>query len=209
MIEAYEITFILDEGSKSEGIEKALKDISAEVGNITDLGVKQFAYPIKKKTSGNYFAIEFKTEREKLVQLEKELKNEKDLVRYLIIKAMRKPIEMPRRERPEGAVDVKEKKPIIRSAHNMSDEENAEKEIKVEDKPAEKPVEAKVEEPIVEEVKAEEAPAGTIEEKTEVPAVAIAEARPEEKKPAKKPRAKAEKVSAEELDKKLEELVKE
>lgn len=204
MQEAYEITFIVSEGAKSDMVEKALKDVEAEIVTSNELGLKTFAYPIKKKISGNYFAIEFKLEGEKLQGLEKELKAEKDLIRYLIIKALRKPIETNRRERTPEEVEAanKKAKPEVKTAPKFEEDKTTE------EAQVEKPVVEVIETPAEPEEIIEKVDSTPVQEKVaEEPAVEIAEVK--EEKVAKKPRAKAEKLSAEELDKKLEELVKE
>ncbi len=199
MTEQYEITFILDEGTKADKVENILKAEGAELKPTQDLGVKQFVYPIKKKTAGNYFAIEFTAEKEKLTEIETELKADKTVIRYLIVKALRKPVDLPPRVKKE----------------NTEEEAKAEKVETPAEELEEKTAEA-ASEPVVE--TPEEAPEAPVEE-AETTSEPVAEEKPAEEekveevktkeKPARKPRAKAEKVSAEELDKKLEELVKE
>lgn len=215
MTEQYEITFILDEGSKTDKVENILRAEGAELKATQDLGVKQFVYPIKKKTSGNYFAIEFTAPKEKLSEIETELKAEKNLIRYLIVKEIRKPIDLPPRIKPEGAEEHYDKKEKVVISQEVEPE--IKKTDKVEEITAAPEVESNSaeasldksntaeasldEEEVVEVV--ESSPEVKVEKPEEVKIEEVAE------KPKRKPRAKAEKVSAEELDKKLEELVKE
>lgn len=195
----------MNEGSKADAIEKIFSDAGAQLITSNDHGVKQFVYPIKKKTAGNYYSIEFKVEKDKLPEIEAELRGEKELIRYLIIIALRKPIELPPRIRPDKSdeelakedSEAKVAKIITEPIEVIEEVEKTpvqEKVAEVELEPASEVAEIKEAESKEEKVKTEE--------KAEKPK--------EEKKPARKPRqAKAEKVSAEELDKKLEELVKE
>lgn len=200
-MESYEITFIVDEDGSSDGVEKVLKESGAEISKTNDLGVKQFVYPIKKKNTGHYFAIEFKSEAEGLIEIESELKAEKTLVRYLIIKSLRKGIEPVR----TGIYAKKEEGgEVVKAPEATKQTEEVKKEVKIEEKPVEEEskVEEKTETVETPEEKPKEESVVAKEEKKPV-------AKEEKPAPVKKPRAKAAKVSAEELDKKLEELVKE
>ncbi len=215
LIDRYEITFIVDEETSSEKVEKNLSSHGAKLEKTSDVGKKQFTHPLGKKTSGHYFAIEFVAEREKLPRIELDLKADKTLIRYLIIKTLRRPLEMPKREGTEATRKRTEKVIITRDQQDMAPESKKSapsKEVKVdtEDK-------KETEEKETTEVKAPEAPSKKAEIKPETASVEKAD----DKKPAKKPVAKkaepkttkqiekAEKLSAAELDKKLEELVKE
>lgn len=53
-------------------------------------GARNFSYPIKKKTSGVYTVISFSLDSEKLKDVDKKLKLEKEVVRYLVTSTKRK-----------------------------------------------------------------------------------------------------------------------
>lgn len=217
----YEITFIVDENSTNEAVKSAVIATGANIVSETEVGVRRFIYPIAKKTSGKYFAIEFNADAEMLISLEKKLKTDKGLIRYLIIKALRKPLVLKRENRDANGVEIV-KTPEAVVAEPVKAEEVVEKAAEPEEVTLEEVIENKPEEldktEIAEEAKAEEEaakPEEVVEEETESSdkaqdASAKAEVKKEEKKPAaKKKPVKAEKISAEELDSKLAELVSE
>ena len=94
LIDRYEITFIVDEETSSEKVEKNLSSHGAKLEKTSDVGKKQFTHPLGKKTSGHYFAIEFVAEREKLPRIELDLKADKTLIRYLMRHNHTSPFEM-------------------------------------------------------------------------------------------------------------------
>lgn len=196
---SYEITFIVKEGKAASQVSKILESASAKVLKQEELGLRRFAYPIKKETEGYYFRIVFESEREKLSGIEKELSREKEILRYLLVVSLRESGEANRDRRdarpakaepakvtlgkikeeakPDEIVDAKSEPVASEAAANIIEEEAVEK-------PA----------PKVETVKTEE--------KT---------TRPVEKSPVKsrKITKKAVKADAGDLDKKLAELVDE
>ena len=229
LIDRYEITFIVDEETSSEKVEKILSSLGATLEKTSDVGKKQFTHPLGKKTSGHYFAIEFTAQREKLPQIESDLKADKTLIRYLIIKTLRRPLEMPKREGTEATRKRTEKVIITKDQQDMAPESKKpaqSKEVKVDEEDKKEP---EVKE--TPDVKAPEVPSKKDEIKPEkktkeIPtseAVGIptdSSDRSVGESVGKKPTAvkkaapakkieKAEKLSAAELDKKIEELVKE
>ena len=228
MIDRYEITFIVDEETSSEKVEKILSSLGATLEKTSDVGKKQFTHPLGKKTSGHYFAIEFVAEREKLPQIESDLKADKTLIRYLIIKTLRRPLEMPKREGTEATRKRTEKVIITRDQQDMAPESKKpapSKEVKVdtEDKketkdketPKEKAPEVPSKDEIKPEKKTKEIPTSEAvgiptdsSDRSVGESVGKKPAATRKAAPAKKIE-KAEKLSAAELDKKIEELVKE
>ncbi|HUG41349.1 MAG TPA: 30S ribosomal protein S6 [Longimicrobiales bacterium] len=88
----YEIVYIFDtvltEDQIGEKLEKYHKQVTSGGGEITAVdqwGKRQLAYPIKKKTSGNYVVVQFTAETDALPELERTLKLDEDLMRYLIV----------------------------------------------------------------------------------------------------------------------------
>ena len=88
----YEIVYIFDpvltEDQVNERLEKFHDHIAAAGGEITAVdhwGKRQLAYPINKKTSGYYVVVQFTAEASILPELERTLKLDDDLVRYLIV----------------------------------------------------------------------------------------------------------------------------
>ena len=89
----YETVFILtpvlsDEQMK-EAVEKfkgVLTNAGAEIINEENWGLKKFAYPIDKKTTGFYVLIEFNAAPETIKTLEIAYRRDEKVLRFLIVK---------------------------------------------------------------------------------------------------------------------------
>lgn len=177
----YDLTFIVPEDQKSEVIEKAIVDSGSRILKIDDLGIKQFVYPIKKYSLGHYFVAHLEASAENLKKLADELKHEDPLIRYLLIKSLRFPEKRAPKEEVIKIETVKPEKPQdVTTKVSRVEAPKTKAEEAVMQEPAKKPVK-----PVKEEAK-------------------TAEVKKEKKSPARKKPAK---ISADELDKKLEELV--
>ena len=71
----YEVTFIVDPVLSGDEIkataksyEDMLKNAKAEIVHVDDMGLRQLAYPIRKRSSGVYFCIEYKTETAEFIE---------------------------------------------------------------------------------------------------------------------------------------------
>ena len=90
----YEVTFIVDpvlSGDEIRSTAKTYEDlIKNEGGKIVhkdDMGLKQLAYPINKRSSGIYFCIEFQIETGDVVsKLELSMRRDERIMRFLTIK---------------------------------------------------------------------------------------------------------------------------
>lgn len=90
----YEVNFIVDPVLSGDEIkttaktyEDMLKDVGATIVNVDDLGLKQLAYPIKKRTSGIYYCIEFQTPTGAMIaKTELALKRDERILRFLTVK---------------------------------------------------------------------------------------------------------------------------
>ena len=201
---SYELTFIVLENETDKGVLEILQKTDAKISKNIDLGVKQLAFPIKKQKAGHYFSVKFEVEPSKLPELEKSLKLEKSLIRYLVICALRFSAAKPTdNTRPTKPTDQTVKQPIILEEKGEKKPEEIiepKAEIKIET-PEERPeiIKPVIETPKEEPVKIEKPE--VVEKKIEL--------KPATVKPSAKKPAKAVKVEASELDKTLEELVKE
>lgn len=88
----YELVYIFDTvlteeqvGEKLEKFHKQITDGGGEITAVDQWGKRQLAYPIKKKSSGNYVVVQFTAEATALPELERALKLDEDLMRYLIV----------------------------------------------------------------------------------------------------------------------------
>ncbi len=90
MVHNYETVFILtpvlSEAQMKETVEKFKGIILADKGEVVheeNWGLKKFAYPIQKKTTGFYHLIEFKSSGELIKKLETEYKRDEKVIRFL------------------------------------------------------------------------------------------------------------------------------
>ncbi len=89
----YEVTFVIDPVlPKNEIQDKAnvyidfLKGKECEIVNIDELGLRQLAYPIKRRNSGVYYCVEFKNEYGAAIdELELEMRRDEQLLRFLTV----------------------------------------------------------------------------------------------------------------------------
>jgi len=132
----YEITFILPEAQTKEPVSKIIESVGGKIISSKDLGAKAFVYPIAKATIGRYFNVLFEIEPADLKKLEKPLKLERSILRYLLIKALRFRAPRPPRELKKDVKDVKKE-----ITTKPSEEKKAVEEPKTEEKKAEPKIE--------------------------------------------------------------------
>ncbi|MEP6647630.1 MAG: 30S ribosomal protein S6 [Saprospiraceae bacterium] len=89
----YELTFIVDPVLSHEDIqtvrqtyEDQVKKLGCKIVHVDDQGLKQLAYPLKKRNSGIYYTIEFEAETgEAITSLELALRRDERIMRFLTI----------------------------------------------------------------------------------------------------------------------------
>jgi small subunit ribosomal protein S6 len=88
----YEMTVIFDSGIEDEkidekikGLEEKISEVGGGVEEVARWGKKRLAYPIRKKESGIYVILTFKFMTDSLGELERGLKMDEQILRYLII----------------------------------------------------------------------------------------------------------------------------
>jgi len=89
----YEVTFIVDPVLPKDQIQgKAdkyvdyLKKNGCEIVNTDDMGLRQLAYPIKRRNSGVYFCVEFQNETGQVINgLELGMRRDEELLRFLTV----------------------------------------------------------------------------------------------------------------------------
>ncbi|HUH13684.1 MAG TPA: 30S ribosomal protein S6 [Longimicrobiales bacterium] len=89
----YEIVYIFDSALEESRINEKLErfhslatgENGGEITAVDHWGKRQLAYPIEKKTNGYYVVSQFTTETALLPELERNLKLDDDLLRYLIV----------------------------------------------------------------------------------------------------------------------------
>jgi small subunit ribosomal protein S6 len=134
-MKTYELTYLISsELSEEEAKEfqgKVTSLIQAEGGVLVEqssLLRKKLAYPIKKQTQAYLAILVFQSEPEKIANLEKKLKSENQILRYLILtkkelkvvsKAPRIP---PLPKKPKVVVPEKEKKVELKEIEKKLEE---------------------------------------------------------------------------------------
>ncbi len=95
MSNMYELTMIfatsLGEDDRKKVIETVGKLIAktSKIVETIDLGKRIFAYPIKKEKEGNYFCLKLDMSGVEAVEINKKLKNDERILRYLLVKAVK------------------------------------------------------------------------------------------------------------------------
>ena len=90
----YEVTFVIDPVLSGDEIkstasmyESLLKDQGCSIVHVNEIGLKQLAYPINKKSSGIYYCIEFTTLVGSVVsKVELALRRDERIMRFLTVK---------------------------------------------------------------------------------------------------------------------------
>ena len=90
----YEVTFIVDPvlsgdevKSAAEHVQKELKGFGATIVAVDEMGLRQLAYSIKKRSSGVYYTIEFGCDvADWLAKFELNMKRNERLLRFLTVK---------------------------------------------------------------------------------------------------------------------------
>ena len=148
----YEIVYIFRSSLTSEEIEAKLEryhaiiagDGSGEITAASHWGKRQLAYPIQKQKNAYYVVVQFTSDPAPLTGLERALKLDDDVLRYLIVIAER-PLPAPE-EPPDESAEAPADPP--ESAEPPEDEEASEAEAAEEEAPGaeESPEEAPEEE---------------------------------------------------------------
>lgn len=88
----YEIVYIFDTTASEEAVTEKLERyhelLTAEGGEVSAVdhwGARQLAFPIARKTSGNYVVAQFTAGPDVLPEFERRLNLDDDLLRHLIV----------------------------------------------------------------------------------------------------------------------------
>lgn len=90
----YEVTFIVDPvlsgdevKATAEHVQKELKGFGATIVAVDEMGLRQLAYAINKRSSGVYYTIEFGCDvADWLIKFELNMKRNERLLRFLTVK---------------------------------------------------------------------------------------------------------------------------
>lgn len=102
----YEVTFImtpvLSDSEVKKTAKKYAKLIKSNGGTIVDTdhwGLKQMAYPIRKRTTGIYHLIEFTAPTESIDPLELEFRRDESILRFLTVRLDKYAVEYNEKKR--------------------------------------------------------------------------------------------------------------
>jgi len=120
MLKNYETVFILtpvlsDQQTK-DAVEKYKNLITSqggEVVNLENMGLKQLAYPIQKKSNGFYVLIEFQADPSFVKTLEVEFKRDERIIRFLTTVLDKFAVEYNAKRKSGAFAGSKEVKPVI------------------------------------------------------------------------------------------------
>lgn len=112
MLNHYETVFIatpvLSENQMKEAVQKFKKIITENSGEIIheeNWGLKKLAYPIKKKSTGFYYLIEFKGPGDIVEKLELQYRRDERILRFLTFKMDKYAIEYAEKKRKQKEVE--------------------------------------------------------------------------------------------------------
>ena len=84
----YDLTVLVKDTAKlEEKIEKLAKALEGKAGRMVEMGKKQLAYPIAKQTEANYVSWGIELPSSAVVEFEKKLTNDSEILRHLLTKA--------------------------------------------------------------------------------------------------------------------------
>ena len=120
MSNQYETVFILNPVLSDKQIKEAVKKYkglltkhNAEIVYENEWGLRKLAYPVKKKSTGYYYLVEFKSDEGTVIgELELAYKRDEGVLRYMTIKLDKHSIAYNlkmRNKAIEGAKDEKKK----------------------------------------------------------------------------------------------------
>jgi small subunit ribosomal protein S6 len=90
----YEVTFIVDPVLSGDEIKEAAQTYVDLIGNennkivhVDEMGLRQLAYPINKRTSGVYYCVEFQNEEGSFIpKMELAFRRDERIMRFLTVK---------------------------------------------------------------------------------------------------------------------------
>ena len=102
---AFVLTRVLSEPQTKEAVEKFENLLTSNGGTILnreEQGLKQLAYPIKKKNSGFYFILQFDAEPAVIATLETEFRRDERVIRFLTTRLDKYAFEYAEKRRNKG-----------------------------------------------------------------------------------------------------------
>lgn len=119
----YEMLYILpnrfteeEVGPLTEKVNKLIKDNGGEITYQEDWGKKKLAYKIKDSVFGYYHLVEFDLSGEKIGQVEKSLRMDRDILRHQIVRSEKKSDEEKKQEKKKSEDRMKEEEKKVEDA---------------------------------------------------------------------------------------------
>ena len=89
----YEVMYIIDPESSADKIEKLNEAVGkliekegGEVARMDDIGIRNLAYPIQKKTQGHYVLFEINGTGQEIMELERRMRVNDMVLRYITVR---------------------------------------------------------------------------------------------------------------------------
>ncbi len=88
-LKKYEIMLIIDPNIDDvkpvfERIKSYITSNEGEVVNENDMGIRKLEYIVKKNEKGHYYLVELRVDQKNLPEIEREIKVDEDILRYLL-----------------------------------------------------------------------------------------------------------------------------
>jgi len=89
----YEVMYIIDPETPAERVEKLNEAVSSliqkeggEIVRMDDIGMRELAYPIQKKTEGHYVLFEINGSGQEIAELERRMRVNDMIIRYVTVR---------------------------------------------------------------------------------------------------------------------------
>lgn len=85
----YALTLVLKNEMEEKAKKEVLDSVKKKIGTVEKeelWGSRDLSYPIKHQTKGYYVHFEFETEPSKVAPIDKALKLDEDIIRYLLVR---------------------------------------------------------------------------------------------------------------------------
>jgi small subunit ribosomal protein S6 len=93
LMKHYETMFVLkptlsdeEKTQNLENIKKVISENGGEIAALDVIGVRELAYPIQKFERGDYYIIYYKAPAQVVLELERQMRYNEDLLRFMTVK---------------------------------------------------------------------------------------------------------------------------
>jgi small subunit ribosomal protein S6 len=131
----YEIVYIFDASLDEDAVNRRLEKYhglatvgGGEVNAVDHWGIRQLAYPVRRKRTGYYVVAQFNADPASLIELERVLKLDEELMRFLIVL---------NEGEPTSGMSIVAQRPVAERGEDEEEEEEEEEEDDDEETPPE------------------------------------------------------------------------